>query len=403
MSYQTILFVVQGLPRQCKTVYRFSTIIGAPFRRGARCSSLLIDAFNEFWESAYIDVNEPEGGWPAPIKTALRVSRQGDETLLANQDLETLDPVDENSRSDRSLTQEIADEVPREIPSRGENNLGKSKTAGIGVVEYPVESNPRDSATLCESPSTPRKGRQIQLSTPPRRPRTSSSSKTLHTLDPEPRSPLTELRKRNAPPPSCYTSPTPKASDKENVSPKPLPDMFTSVLGKRKMEPTIEDSTGYVKRKISSLRSLKTARDSGNITTTLNEGPTETAGDGVANSPSKKRKSDVFVGVVVPTVKEVMLRRRHSAPLREEADSQQPGRSAFAEATTLRKSRSTTRMNVVDHRNDDDLEASPRKKIRTVRSNEPLDPIIFPVVRSGKATRCTYTMDLKLIVPIFGG
>ena len=384
MSYQTILLVIQELPRQRETIDRFSTIIGAPFKKGARCSSLIIDAFNSFWESAYVDVNEPEGGWPVPIKMALQASQQGDEAPSTNQDHETLGHANDDSHRDQSLAGETIDEAPREIQPRDEIKL--DKPAGIAVVEYPIQSNPLSPSTLCKSPATPRKERQIYVSTPPRRQRTSSSPKSLCALGKEPRSPLTDLRKRNAPQASLYSSPTPKASDKENMSPKPLPDMFASVLGKRKMDATVEDQGGYVKRKISSSRSLKTARNSGNNAVVAHEGPTETAGEDFISTPSKKRKSEVFAGVLVPTVKEVMLRRRHSAPLKEEADSQPSCR--HTSVTTLRKSRSTARLNVVDHRNRDDLEASPKKKIRTVRSGEPITPIAdFPVAGSGKATR----------------
>lgn len=384
MSYQTILLVIQGLPRQHETVDRFSTIIGAPFKSRPRCPDVIVGAFNEFWESTYADVNEPESGWPALIKAALQASQQGDGSSLTNQGHEALGPADKDSCSDQSRTQQMIDEVPKEIPSRGK----LAKAAGIAVVEHSVRSNPRGPATLCKSPSTPRKERQIHVSTPPRRQRTTLSPKTLHTSSPESRSPLTDLRKRNALPASFYASPTPKVSNKENVSPKPLPDMFASVLGKRKMEQTAEDSTGYVKRKISSSRSLKTARSSGNRAVIANDGPTEAVGNDVFDTPSKKRKSEVFAGVMVPTVKEIMLRRRHSAPLKEEAGSQPSGCSAFTSPTTLRKSRSTARMNLVDHRSGDDPEASPRKKIRTIRSGEPTAPIIdFLAVRSGKAVR----------------
>ena len=384
MSYQNILLVIQGLPRQRETVDRFSTIIGAPFKSGARCPSVIIDAFDEFWKSSYVDVNEPVGGWPAPIKAALHASRQAGESSSTSQDHKDLDPVS----SDQSSTRKIVDEPFREISSSGEIELGKA--AGLAVVEYPVRSDPRSPIT--KSPSTPRKERRVHVSTPPRRQRTSSSPKTLRPFGPEPRSPLTDLRKRNAPPASFITSPTPKGSDKENVSPKPLPDIFASVLGKRKLGPTVEESTSSMKRKITSSKSLKTARDYGNATVIANEGLTETAGDGVGNTPSKKRKSEVFAGVMVPTVKEVMLRRRHSAPLREEADSQQFGLSDLS-VTTLRKSRSAARMNVVDHRNKDDLEASPRKKIRTMRSSEPVPPMFdFPVAGSGNAV-CLHLRD----------
>ena len=382
MSYQTILLVIQGLPRQRETLDRFSTIIGAPFKTGSRCSRVIIDAFSEFWESSYAEVNEPEGGWPASIKAALLISRQGDERSSLNHDHETSDAADNEFPNGQNL---MADEAPREIPSKEEIKL--NEIAVIAVVEYPIESNPLGPNTFCKPPSTPRKERQIRVSvsTPPRRRRTSSTPKTMHTLGPEPRSPLTDRRKRNAASTSFFTSPTPKASDKENVSPKPLPDIFVSVLGKRKMEPTAEDLTGYVKRKISSSRSLKTARPSGSCTVIADGDSTKTADDGVTNTPSKKRKSEVFAWVEVPTVKEVMLRRRHSAPLKEEADSQH---SVFTSATTLKKSRSTARMNVVDHRNRDDLEASPRKKIRTVRSDEPIPPLVeFPGIGSGNAPR----------------
>lgn len=380
MSYQTILFVIRALPRQRETLDRFSKIIGAPFRSGARCSGVIIDAFNEFWGSAYVGVDEPEGGWPIPIQTALQASRQGNQASSVGPDSETLDPVDNNPPSDQSLTQEVIDDAPKEIPSRDRTKSGKP--AGITLAEYPIRTNLQGPTTPCKSPSTPRRERKPRVSTPPRRQRTSSLPKTLHTLGPEPRSPLTDLRKRN--PASHHTSPTPKVSDKENVSPKPLPDIFASVLGKRKMDPTVEDLTSYAKRKINSSGSLKTARDSENSKVVAKEGPTEGTGDYVLNTPSKKRKSEVFAGVVVPTVKEVMLRRRHSAPLKEEADTQSPNRLAFTSAANLKKSR----MNVADHRNGDDLEASPRKKIRTVRSDEPITHMVdFPLIGSGNATR----------------
>ena len=381
MSYQTILFVIQALPRGCETVDRYSTIIGAPFKGEARRPGVIVDAFNEFWGSAYVDVNEPEGGWPTPIEAALQASRQADDTSSTNQDHED----ESDLRSDQSLPQETISEPSGEALSRREVKL--DKTTGITVVEHPIQPSPGDATAICESPSTPRKERRTHVSTPPRRQRTNSSPKTLRALGSEPRSPLTERRKRNIPPPSYFTSPTPKVSDKENVSPKPLQDLFASVLGKRKMEPTIEDSTSYVKRKINSSRSLKTARTAGDSAVTASEGLTEEeACDRVPKTPSRKRKSEVFVGVVVPTVKEVMLRRRHSAPLKEVADSQPDGRPTCTSATALRKSRSSTRMNVVDHRNRDELEASPRKKIRTVRSGEPKPPMAdFPVAGSGKA------------------
>ena len=155
------------------------------------------------------------------------------------------------------------------------------------------------------------------------------------------------------------------------------------------MDPAIEEPASYAKRRISSLRSLKTVRPSaipGDIIATEGEGSTEAAAsDNVVDTPSRKRKSEVFAGVVVPTMKEVILRRRHSAPLKEVADSQSSGHPASSSTDALRKSRSTTRMDVVDHR-DKDLEASPRKKIRTVRSGEPITPMDFPVAGSGKHT-----------------
>ena len=388
MSYQTILLVIQGLPRQAKTIDRFSAIIGAPFRGKARCLGVIIDAFKEFWGSAYVDVNEPDGGWPAAIKAALQASRQGDEVPLANQDHGTLEPT-ENDLRHQSLVQGTAGEASRENLSAGD--IESYKAADITPVGHSIQSNSRDTTTFSRPPSTPRRKRHTHVSTPPRRPRTSSSPKTLHALDPEPRSPLTDLRKRNIPSTSLYTSPTPKVLDKENVGPKPLPDIFASVLGKRKMEPTIEDSTGYVKRRISSSRSLKTARvpeATEDCMAILEEGPMETVGDDVFITPSRKRKSEVFAGVVVPTVKEVMLRRRHSAPLREVTDSPSSGRLAFVTATGLRKSRSTTGMEASDHRNGDELDASPRKKMRTTRSGEPKISVVdFPVAGSGKSTR----------------
>lgn len=379
MSYQTILLVIQALPRRWETVDRFSTIIGAPFLGKTRRSGVIVDAFNEFWESAYADVDEPEGGWPTPINAALQVSRQGDKTSSTNWDHETLEPAGNESRHDRGPGQETICETSGEILSAGDIELDK----GPNIVNHSIQSHPRDTTTICESPSTPRKNRRTHASTPPRRHRTFSSPKTLHTLGLEPRSPPTDVRKRNVPSPSFYTSPTPKASDKENVGPKPLPDMFASVLGKRKMESTIEDSTSYVKRRISSSRSLKTARTSavtGDSTTIASEGPTETAaGDGVTNTPSKKRKSEVFAGVVVPTIKEVMLRRQHSAPLKKVADSQPCVHAAFTSITP--------RTDRADHK-DGDLEASPRKKIRAARSGEPIAPVVdFPVAGSGKYAR----------------
>ena len=389
MSYQTILLVIQGLPRQWETVARFSTIIGAPFRAEARCPDVIVDTFNEFWGSVYADVSEPESGWPTPIKAALRASRQGDETSSTTQDLRASEPTGSDSHDDqdpkRDTKQETIGETSRRNMSTGDNEV--AKIPNIAAVNHSIQSHLRDATAVCKSPSTPRKERRTHVSTPPRRRRTSSSSKTLHTLGPEPRSPLTDLRKTNSSA-SFYTSPTPKVSDKENVGPKPLPDIFASVLGKRKMEPTIEDSNSYVKRRISSSRSLKTVRTpvvTGDNTTVESEGPMETtAGDSVAETPSKKRKNEVFAGVVVPTMKEVMLRRRHSAPLKEVADSQPSGHSAFTSTTPLRKSRSTARMDVADHR-DRDLEASPRKKIRTIRFGEPITPVVdFPVAGSGK-------------------
>jgi hypothetical protein len=92
-------------------------------------------------------------------------------------------------------------------------------------------------------------------------------------------------------------------------------------------------------------------------------------------------------------MKEVMLRRRHSAPLKEVADSQPSGHPAFIDTTA--------RTEVVDHK-DSGLEASPRKKIRTVRSDEPIIPLDFPVAGSGKQLTCVYTINLKLIAPIVG-
>jgi len=387
MSYQTILLVIQGLPRQWETVDRFSTIIGAPFRGEARCPGVIVEAFNEFWVSAYADVKEPEVGWSAPIKAALRASRQGDETSSTNKDHETFKPTENGSRDGQGSKQETIGKFSREILSTSDIELDKAP--GITTVDHPIQSHPRGATSVCKSPSTPHKERRTHVSTPPRRNRASSSPKTLLKLRPEPRSPLTDLRKRNVPSASFYTSPTSKASDKENVGPKPLPDMFASVLGKRKMEPTIEDSASYVKRRISSLRSLKTARTptvTGDSTAIVSEGPMEAAGDGVVNTPSKKRKNEVFAGVVVPTVKEVMLRRRHSAPLKV-SDSRLSGHSAFTSATALRKPRSTSRMDVSDH-GAKDLEVSPRKKMRTVRSGEPITPMVeFPVAGSGKNTR----------------
>lgn len=385
MSYQTILLVIQGLPRQMETVDRFSTIIGAPFRSGARCPGAIVDTFNEFWGSIGADINEPEVGWPTPIKAALQTSRQGNKKTSATQDPKALERTGDEHHDDHHPQQQAADETPSGIQSIRDS--GSVRTAGI-TVDNSIRPHPRCSTTVCESPSTPRKERPTHVSTPPRRHRTTSSPKILYTLGPEPRSPLRDIRKRNGSSASFHASPTPKASDKENVSPKPLPDIFASVLGKRKMEPTIEDSATRAKRKIGSSKSLKTVRTAavtGDRTTTENEDPVESpVSDCVTNTPSKKRKSEVFAGVVVPTMKEVILRRRHSAPLREMGDSQSPDRLVSPGAGTLRKSRSFARMDVVDHR-DGDLEASPRKKIRTIRSGEAITPMLdFPVAGSGK-------------------
>lgn len=384
MSYQSILLVIRELPRQPETVDRFSTIIGAPFRSGARCPSIIVDTFNEFWGSVQADVNEPETGWPSPIKAALRASQQENKTSSTAQDHNVLESTGDERHDDQHPRQQTTDETSNRIRSIGDSGL--VRTADI-TLNRSIRPHPRCQTTVCESPSTPRKERPTHVSTPPRRHRTTSSSKTLFTLGPEPRSPLTDLRKRNGASASFHTSPTPKASDKENVSPKPLPDIFTSVLGKRKMEPTIEDSASRVKRRISPSKSLKTVRTAA-VTedrTAENHDPLEApTSDGVANTPSKKRKSEVFAGVVVPTMKEVMLRRRHSAPLREMGDSQSPDRLVSPSAGTLRKSRSVARMDLVDHR-DEDLEASPRKKIRTIRSGELITPMLdFPVAGSGE-------------------
>lgn len=384
MSYQTILLVIQGLPRQWQTVDRFSTIIGAPFRGDARRPAVIVDAFNEFWGSTYADVNEPEGGWSAPIKAALQASRQEDAAPSTSQDHETPQNTENTSHGDQGSRQEGTGEPSSEIAPTGDTEL--EKAPGAAIVDHPIQSYPRDTPAICKPPSTPRKERRTHVSTPPRRHKSTTSPKTLRTLGPEPRSPLTDLRKKNISSATFYTSPTPKPSDKENVGPKPLPDMFMSVLGKRKMEPTIEDSTSYVKRKISSSKSLKTARTSvvTDDTAVASQSHTETAGNSTVHTPSKKRKSEIFVGVVVPTMKEVMLRRRHSAPLKEVADSQPSGDPAITRTTALRKSRSTARMEVVDHR-DWDLEASPRKKMRTIRSGEPVVLMgDFPVAGSGK-------------------
>jgi len=400
MSYQTILLVIQGLPRQWQTVDRFSTIIGAPFRGEARRPGVIIEAFNDFWGSTYADVNEPEGGWPASIKAALQASRQGNEAPPTNQDHETPQNTEKVSHGDQGSRQEFG-EIPSKIAPTGDTEL--DKTLRAAVVDHPIQSYSRDTPAICKPPSTPRKERRTHVSTPPRRHKTATSPKTLRTLGPEPRSPLTDLRKKNVSLATCYTSPTPKPSDKENVGPKPLPDMFTSVLGKRKMEPTIEDSTSYVKRRISSSRSLKTARTSvvTGDTAVASESPTKTAGDGTVHTPSKKRKSEVFVGVVVPTMREVMLRRRHSAPLKEVANSQPSGDPAITATPALRKSRSTARMEVVDHR-DRDLEASPRKKMRTDRSGEPITLMgDFPVAGSGKCAHLHPT-NLQLTLSPFG-
>jgi len=391
MSYQTILLIIQGLPRQWGTIDQFSTIIGAPFRVEARRPGVIIDTFNEFWGSAYADVSEPDGGWPVPIKAALRASRKRNETSPTIQGHRASEPTGNDSHSDQGPGQGTIGETSRESPPTGDDKL--AKTPRITAVDPSIQSHVRDTTTVCKSPSTPRKERRSHVSTPPRRHRTSSSPKTLHALGPEPRSPLTDLRKKSNSSALLYTPPTPKVSDKENVGPKPLPDIFASVLGKRKVESTIEDSTSYVKRKISSSRSLKTVRTpavTGDSTSIESEGPVETAaGDSVANTPStpsKKRKSEVFAGVVVPTMKEVMLRRRHSAPLKEMADSQPSGCPVFTSTTPLRKSRSTARMDVADRR-DRDLEASPRKRIRTIRSGEPITHVVdFPVAGSGKDT-----------------
>lgn len=402
MSYQTILLVIQGLPRQIKTVDRFSTIIGAPFRSGARCPGVIVDTFNEFWGSVRADISEPEAGWPAPIKAALQASQQGNKKTSTVQDDKPPECIGDERHDDQHPQQQAADETSSGIQSI--RDPGLVRTAGI-TVNHSIRPHPRCPATVSESPSTPRKERTTHVSTPPRRHRTTSSPKTLYTLGPEPRSPLTDIRKRNGSSASFHTSPTPKVSDKENVSPKPLPDIFASVLGKRKMEPTIEDSATRVKRKISSSKSLKTARVvavTGDRKTIENEDPMESpVSDGVPNTPSKKRKSEVFAGVVVPTMKEVMLRRRHSAPLREMGDSQPSDHLVSPGAGTLRKSRSVARMDVVDHR-DGDLEASPRKKIRTIRSGEAITPMLdFPVAGSGKFGHFyVCSMYLKLDAPI---
>lgn len=400
MSYQTILLVVQGLPRQRETVDRFSAIIGAPFRGKARRPGVIVDAFHEFWRSTYADVNEPDGGWTAPIKTALQASRQGDEAPPPSQDHEASRTAENDSRDDQGSRHS---ETSSDTPSTGDIELGK--VPGIPAADHPIQSHPWDTTTVSKPPSTPRKGLRAHVSTPPRRHRTTTSPKTLRTSGPEPRSPLTDRRKRNVPSTPLYTSPTPKASDKENVGPKPLPEMFTSVLGKRKMEPTIEDSTSYVKRRISSSTSLKTVRTpvvAGN-TSIASESLAELASDGAAHTPSKKRKNEVFAGVVVPTLKEAMLRRRHSAPLKEVADSQLSGYPDFASASVLRKSRSTAQMETVDHR-DQDLEASPRKKIRTARSGEPTTYMAdFPVAGSGKCGHLSLLKEFELIMSIVGG
>ena len=402
MSYQTILLVVQGLPRQWETIDRFATIIGAPFRGEACHSSAIVDAFNEFWGSTYADVKEPEGGWTAPIKAALQASRQGDEAPSVGLDHETSQNAETASHGDQGSRQEGTGEPSSEIAPTGDTELDKAR--GTTAVGHPIQTYPRDTPTICKPPSTPRKERRTHVSTPPRRHRTSTSPKTLRTLGSDPRSPLTDLRKKNVSSATFYSSPTPKPSDKENVGPKPLPDMFTSVLGKRKMEPTIEDSTSYVKRRISSSRSLKTARTSAvtGDTAVASESLTDAAGEGTVHTPSKKRKSEVFVGVFVPTMKEVMLRRRHSAPLKEAADSQPSGNPAFTSTTALRKSRSSVRMEVVDHK-DGDLEASPRKKVRTIRSGEPIVLMgDFPIAGSGKCAHLHPRKNLKLIMSTFG-
>ena len=390
MAYQTILLVIQGLPRQLETIDRFSTIIGAPFRGGARCPGVIVDAFNEFWGSAYPDVNEPEGGWPSPIKAALQVSRQGDETPSAAQDRDTLVLTENDCQTEQGSRQKAGETtVSRE-------NMELLEAPGITIVD---QSRPQDTTTDYKPPSTPRKERRTHISIPPRRHRATSSPKTPHPLGPEPCSPLTDLRKGKISSGSFYTSPTPKSSDKENARPKPLLDMFASVLGKRKVEPTIEDSPSYAKRRLSSSKSLKTIRTSavtGDSAAIASEGLTETAaGDGVTHTPSKKRKNEVFVGVELPTVKEVMLRRRHSAPLKEVADSQPSGHPTFTSTTALRKPRSTARMDAIGHR-DMDLEASPRKKVRTIRSGESVTPMVdFPVAGSGKYTRLGPHDDLE--------
>ncbi|KAF9465816.1 hypothetical protein BDZ94DRAFT_1253254 [Collybia nuda] len=72
--YQHVLLRIQSLPLGLETLQTFAALIESPFSGREDMPSPAVDAFRDFWEIAYVRMEQPKEGWPAEICNCLRVA-----------------------------------------------------------------------------------------------------------------------------------------------------------------------------------------------------------------------------------------------------------------------------------------------------------------------------------------
>lgn len=333
-TYQTTLFVLQNqADRSTEFLASFAEVIGSAFQGRSDKPSAIDEVFQEYWKATYSDVQEPRCGWPAAITRALS------SPFVPNQQSGPAGLVDVSG--DVVAVQLLAEEV------LGAPGYDFGVTPDILVNHHDQE--------IVTQRETPLFSSKIPPSTPTRRHKAHSSSPS-RVQQADERSPLTDVRR--VPALSFYSSPTRKTQgDKENTHPIGLPS--ASVLGKRKLEDGIDESTVFAKRKTNS--GSKALIHRSHIVMDLSDSAVRPLAHFLPNvaSPSvrsKKRKVQFLDAVEIPTYRQVLASRRRAVSALSTEERPSSESDAVNSPPVLRRTRSASQLLALD--------GSPRKKSR---------------------------------------
>ncbi|PCH40208.1 hypothetical protein WOLCODRAFT_136726 [Wolfiporia cocos MD-104 SS10] len=364
--YQTILLAIRSLPEPLRTLEVLAPLVESAFNGRQDKLEAAKQAFEELWQASYASMPEPPCGWPERIQTCLQImSGEGPQTqagLLSkaetDEEEESNDSLFALTDSDNSENDELEVSAALYSPRSPSSPLPPSSPIpedADDVDEGEDECTPR--STPRAPPATPTRGR-------PDAPR---SLARLPSLLETMASPRRAPKEREVRTPRRLQTSARRASvqDKENAAPR-LPG---SALGKRRGEEA-EDSDAEVPQRKRSRRvgeadgaaderagasrqptqaqpstlvgepagdadadasssGAETEVESQSEAESESEGePEETCASSATPTPgSRKRKSEVFDGVEVPTLRLLGLQRRVSLLL-----SSSPGAESESES-----------------------------------------------------------------------